>query len=63
MRARVRTVIEGLRQNPRPHGAQKLVSDFRWRIRIEDYRILHEIDDAVRIVKIDRVRYRKAVYR
>jgi mRNA interferase RelE/StbE len=63
MQRRVRTSIEALRESPRRHGAQKLVSDFRWKIRVGDYRVLYEIDDANRVVTIDRVRHRREVYR
>ncbi len=50
--------------NPRPHGSQKLHdlgSDYR--IRIGDYRLLYEIDDKAKTVKIFRVKHRGHVYR
>ena len=56
--------IEGLGENPRPHGCRKLIgSDFSYRIRIGDYRVVYVIDDGVQVVEIGRVRHRKDVYR
>ncbi len=34
-----------------------------WRIRVGNYRVIYEIVDEVRIVKIVRVRHRKDSYR
>jgi mRNA interferase RelE/StbE len=34
-----------------------------WRIRIGDYRVVYEIDDARKRVRIFRVRHRREVYR
>ncbi len=34
-----------------------------WRIRVGDYRIIYEVDDNVRIVKVMRVRDRREAYR
>ncbi len=51
-------------QNPRPPGSKKLAggkSD--WRIRVGDYRILYDIADKVRIVRVYRVRHRRDVYK
>ena len=60
---RVIKAIQPLSKDPRPAGARKLVggkSD--WRIRVGDYRILYEIADAIRIVRIYRIRHRRDVY-
>ena len=35
----------------------------QWRIRMGDYRILYEIDDAKNIVKVYRIAHRKEAYR
>jgi len=56
--------IRALARNPRPSGCLKLSgtkSDYR--IRVGDYRVLYEIADAIRIVRIMRVRHRREVYR
>ena len=61
---RVSEAILQLKSNPRPHGSKKLTGMAgSWRIRVGDYRVLYDIADAVRIVRIYRVRHRKDVYR
>ncbi|MBI5560937.1 MAG: type II toxin-antitoxin system RelE/ParE family toxin, partial [Deltaproteobacteria bacterium] len=35
----------------------------RWRVRTGDYRILYEIDDPRKIVKVYRIAHRKEAYR
>jgi mRNA interferase RelE/StbE len=61
---RVITAISTLSNNPRPSGAKKLVgSKSDWRIRVGDYRILYDIADTIRIVRVYRVRHRKDVYK
>lgn len=61
---RVITAIRGLAQNPRPPGCRKLAgSENDWRIRVGDYRIVYEITDEIRVVRVNRVRHRRDVYR
>jgi mRNA interferase RelE/StbE len=56
--------IQALRQNPRPAGCRKIVgSQSDWRIRVGTYRVIYEILDKGKIVRIYRVKYRKDVYR
>jgi mRNA interferase RelE/StbE len=63
-RSRIVDTIKGLAKNPRPPGGRKLAgSRSDWRIRVGDYRIVYEIADAIRIVRINRVRHRREVYR
>ena len=38
--------IRTLAEEPRPHGCKKLTGREGWRIRVGDYRIIYEIDDA-----------------
>lgn len=62
--SRFEEVILGLYDEPRPHNCKKLSGGgSRWRIRVGDYRILYEIDDAQRIVKVYRIAHRREVYR
>lgn len=62
--ARVIEAIRGLASNPRPAGCRKLTgSENDWRIRVGDYRVVYEISDAIRIVRVNRVRHRREVYR
>ena len=61
---RVIAAIQALANNPRPTGCRKLGgTDNDWRIRVGDYRVVYEIDDAASEVRINRVRHRREVYR
>lgn len=55
--------IVALTHEPRPSGAKKLVGQSDWRIRIGQYRIVYEIDDAQRVVTIMTVAKRSDAYR
>jgi mRNA interferase RelE/StbE len=64
LRDRVVAAIQALAKNPRPAGCRKLSgTDNDWRIRVGDYRVVYEIDDAGREVRVNRVRHRREVYR
>lgn len=60
-------VIAAMRElaaNPRPPGCRKLVGGKNdWRNRVGDYRVVYEIADAIRVVRINRVRHRRENYR
>ncbi len=61
---RVIAAIQALATNPRPPGCRKLVgSKNDWRIRVGDYRVIYEIADKGRVVRVNRVRHRREVYR
>jgi mRNA interferase RelE/StbE len=56
--------LRGLADVPRPPGCRKLSGSERdYRIRIGDYRVLYEILDDLRQVKVYRVGHRRDVYR
>jgi mRNA interferase RelE/StbE len=56
--------IKALSNTPRPLGCRKLTgSENDFRIRIGDYRVIYEVDDHQRTVKIYRIRHRREVYR
>ncbi|MFN8522825.1 MAG: type II toxin-antitoxin system RelE/ParE family toxin [Chloroflexota bacterium] len=61
--ARVLARIEGLRENPRPIGVEKLAGQERYRVRQADYRVVYAVDDASRVVEIVRIGHRRNVYR
>ena len=62
--SRIEDAVLGLYDEPRPHNSKKLSGGgSRWRIRAGDYRILYEIDDSQKIVKVYRIAHRKEVYR
>ncbi|HMP82784.1 MAG TPA: type II toxin-antitoxin system RelE/ParE family toxin [Verrucomicrobiota bacterium] len=61
---RVIAAIRALATNPRPSGCRKPAgSKNDWRIRVGDYRVVYEIADEIRIVRVNRVRHRREVYR
>ena len=61
---RVIAALHGLRQNPRPPGCRKLTgTKADWRIRVGDYRVIYEIADVIRVVRVHRIRHRGEVYR
>ena len=61
---RVIAAIQALSRNPRPPGCRKLMgTDNDWRIRVGDYRVIYEIVDTNRVVRVNRVRHRRDVYR
>jgi mRNA interferase RelE/StbE len=61
---RVVAAVSELSNEPFPHGVKKLVgSEFSYRIRIGDYRVVYEVFENKLIIEIVRVRHRKDVYR
>jgi len=62
---RVIAAIRTLGADPRPHGCRKLQGSPRddYRVRVGDYRVVYEIDDRNKAVRIMRVRHRREVYR
>jgi mRNA interferase RelE/StbE len=60
---RTRAAIRALAEEPRPTGCRKLSGREGWRIRVGDFRVLYEIDDAQRTVTVLHVGHRRDVYR
>lgn len=60
---RVNAAILSLREDPRPHGVEKLGGGKGWRIRVGTYRVVYAIDDDARQVMVYRVRHRKDAHR
>jgi mRNA interferase RelE/StbE len=62
---RVIAAIRALAATPRPAGCRKLQSSGHddYRLRVGDYRVLYEVDDTARLVRIMRVRHRREAYR
>lgn len=61
---RFEKAIVGLYNNPRPLNSVKLGGSVsKYRVRIGDYRILYEIDDSKKVVKVYRLAHRKEAYR
>lgn len=62
-RDRVLDAIEDLGEDPRPHGAKKLVGEHTaWRIRIGDYRVIYDVFDTELTVSVVRAAHRREVY-
>lgn len=57
------TALEGLEQDPRPRGVEKVRGTELWRIRQGDYRAIYHIDDREQAITVVRIGHRKDVYR
>ena len=64
LQPRIRAEIDSLSENPRPPGVRKVqMTSGGYRIRVDDYRIIYEIDDSARRVLILHIRHRSDAYR
>ncbi len=64
VRPNIGAALRSLANDPRPPGCRKLVgSKNDWRIRVGSYRVIYEIADEVRIVRVSKIRHRKDSYR
>lgn len=60
----INQAILDLRDHPRPTGVKKMRgSAATYRIRVGNYRIVYDVDDAAQEVRIKDVDHRKDVYR
>jgi mRNA interferase RelE/StbE len=59
---RVRDEVISLSDDPRPGGCKKLVGREGWRIRVGNYRVIYEINDAKQAVTVLHVGHRRDVY-
>lgn len=55
--------IEGLADDPRPSGSEKLSGLERFRVRQGTYRIIYEIKDQELIVMVVKIGHRRDVYK
>ena len=61
---RVVDALARLRAEPRHSGCQKLRGyEGQWRVRVGDYRVLYEIHDRERLVRVFRIAHRREAYR
>lgn len=61
---RIGARIDALADDPRPRGATKLAgTEALHRIRVGDYRIVYQIEDAILVVTVLRAGHRRDVYR
>jgi mRNA interferase RelE/StbE len=61
-RLRVIKRINGLSENPRPSGCEKLTGHGKYRVRQGDYRIVYSVSDEEPIVLVVKVANRREVY-
>ena len=63
-RRRIQAAIDLLATNPRPPAAKRLVNfEGEWRVRVGDYRIVYDIQDAELVVLVLSTAHRREVYR
>jgi mRNA interferase RelE/StbE len=56
--------VAALAENPRPKGSKRLQgSEYTYRIRVGDYRVVYSIYSNVMVIEITTVGHRKDVYR
>ncbi|MCS6903012.1 MAG: type II toxin-antitoxin system RelE/ParE family toxin [Candidatus Bipolaricaulota bacterium] len=61
---RIMRKFQQLQQNPRPPNAQKLHGRLEgYRVRVGDWRILYQIDDQAKEVRVYRIKHRSQAYR
>ena len=60
---RIMARIGGLASNPRPPGFEKLSAREEFRVRLGDYRIVCDINDATQLVTVVKTGHRREVYR
>ena len=56
--------LKALEENPRPRGSRKIVGTVSdWRVRVGDYRIVYEIREEEKEIKVMRIKHRREAYR
>ncbi|MEP7268079.1 MAG: type II toxin-antitoxin system RelE/ParE family toxin [Saprospiraceae bacterium] len=60
--SKIKTALQNLTINPRPHGYKKLIDRKGYRIRVGNYRIIYDIIDEILIVEVITIGHRKDVY-
>ncbi len=61
---RVANALRSLASDPRPVGSRKLAgTKHDWRIRVGAYRVIYEIADSIKVVRVYRIRHRREAYR
>lgn len=64
IKERIDSKILELADEPRPNGVKKLEGDDSlYRIRVNDYRIIYQIQDNVLLVTVVKVGHRREIYR
>jgi len=64
LKRRIAQAIDRLAQDPRPKDVRKLKGrEQLYRLRVGAYRVIYEIDDRARLVRITHIRHRQEAYR
>ena len=63
LRRRITDKLLSLEVDPHPRGSKKLLGQQAYRLRVGDYRVLYEVDDAAALVTVFAVGHRRDVYR
>jgi len=63
MAERIGERIEALADDPHPAQSARLTGQSGFRLRVGDYRVLYEVDDAAQVIAVLRVRHRREAYR
>lgn len=64
LKSQIKSKIDGLAENPRPHGYKELKGGKGYfRIRSGDYRIIYKISDEILIVTVLEIGDRREIYR
>ncbi|MHB8068928.1 MAG: type II toxin-antitoxin system RelE family toxin [Desulfobaccales bacterium] len=64
LKRRMARATESLGDTPRPAGVRKLQGHERlYRIRVGQYRLIYEIDDHNRVIRVTQIRHRRDAYR
>jgi mRNA interferase RelE/StbE len=62
-RKRIAAAVRSLAEDPRGHGAKKLLNHEAWRIRVGDYRVIYEINDGLLLILVIEIGHRRDIYR
>ena len=64
-RERIYSRFAQLEEDPRPHGCRKVVGHKHkgLRVRVGDYRIIYQVDDDTRLVRIMDIEWRDKAYK
>jgi len=65
IRRRIRDRIDGLAENPRPHGVKAMQGSRKGylRLRVGDFRVIYRIEDDRLIVLVVAIGHRREVYK
>lgn len=64
LKRRIMNALRGLENEPRPPGSVKLQGERElYRVRVGDYRVVYQIQDAALVVLVVRIGHRREIYR